>query len=1046
VSFTRPARRIVSSLALVATGVLALALPTRSALAQGGVEIRGTVTNAQTSAPIVGASVTISGTRYGALTNDQGRYVITGVDDGTYVVEARRLGYGIGRRDRVRVSGEPVTVDITMNTNALSLEAVTVAATLDPTSGIKAPFAVSTITKEMMPVLAPGAATVQLIGKVAGVHVIQASGAPGSGSFVQLRTPSSVLKGNGPLYVIDGILLNETQQVITQDIETMNIESIEIIKGAAAAAMYGSRAAGGVIAIKTKRGKDVALGSSQITIRNDFGYDQFHDRPQKRQHHHYRVNAQGQFVDATGAVVPRASRTIDPDGMIDNPYPVVYDNIGQLFTNGRSMVNQVSIAQNSAGTNYTLSFTRNRQPGVIKETDGYLRQQAQFTIDHSLRDNLTIAFSANHSRASNVQDEVSFGNLYAYDPDVNLTMRDANGFYFARPDSASTITNPMYLQQVSDNRIRRARTLISSTGSYRPFTWLTLNGDVGYDRGDLIEDFYTPPGVPDDDGSGVELGSLRYDEDETDGMTGSLGATAMRDFRKLTARLTTKAEMQRERNLFFSATGTDFQVQGIRDMSGALTRTNTSSITDRRINAGIAALGLDYDGRYIADILLRREGNSLFGRDHRWTTFYRVGGSYLTSSESWWPKDGILGNLTTFKVRYNVGTAGTRPSFNDQYTTITVGSQGFVRDELGNPNLSPEIKMDHEAGIDMIIRNRLQVMLTYARSRTRDAIIGIAAPSVTGFNTQNANVGSTVGETMEATIEGAWIERPNFKWSTNFVFDRSTANVEKINRPCYTEGIRYYCDGSPLAAMWGQRLVRSLDELRSVHASSRDLFQINDHGFVVPVGAGNTWQEGISKSLWGTTLAIDGVTYRWGEPILVWDEAIGASLFHRIGDGTPDFRFGLGNRFNYKSFQLYFLLAGQLGGQVYNNVRQNLIASLDEPEVVQAGKPDELKKPYYYYSRGFNQNNNFWLQHFLESGTHAKLYELQLSYEMTPERHRFLRVSGAERIQLQLIGRNLATWSNYSGLRVEGGSPNYRVDDTDYPITRNFSASISLVY
>ena len=1016
------------------------------AQAQSGSPVRGVVTDANTKAPIGGVTVTIPGTRYAALTNDQGQYTLVNVANGTYVIEARRLGYGLGRQERVRVTGEPLTVDITLNANALSLEAVTVSATIDPTSGIRAPFAISTLTSEMMPVPATHAMSTLLIGKVAGANIIQASGAPGSGSFLQLRTPSSVLKDNGPLFVIDGIMLNETQQVTTQDIETMNIESIEVIKGAAAAALYGSRAAGGVIAIKTKRGKSVSLGSTQITVRNDFGYDQFHDRPEKRRFHHYRMNAQGQFLNAAGDVVPRSQRTIESDGMIDNPYPVIYDNIGQLFKDGRSMMTQVSIAQNSAGTNYTLSYNRNRQPGVILDTYGYLRQQLQFSIDHSLRDNLTIGVSANHTRATNVEDEVNFGNLYAYDPDVNLTLKDANGFFKARPDSASTITNPMYLQQVTDNSIRRARTLISGTLSYRPIGGITVNGDFGYDRGDLIEDFYTPPGLPDNDGDGFTLGSLRYDEDETDGVSGSLGVTFMRDFRGLTTRLTTKGEMQRERNLFFRAEGTNFLVSGIRDMSGAVTRTNSSSITERRINAGVAALGLDFGGKYIADFLVRREGNSLFGRAHRWTTFYRAGGSYLMTSEPWWPQTGLLRHLTTFKVRYNVGTAGTRPDFADQYSAISVGTQGFVRDELGNPDLAPEVKTDHEAGIDFIFKNRVQVLLTYAKSRTRDAIIGIAAPSVTGYNTQNANVGQTHGETYEATIEGAWIDRPTFKWSTNFVFDRTRSMVDEINRPCYTDGIRYYCDNSPLTQMWGQRLVRNLNELRSVHANSKGQFQVNDHGFVVPVGTGNSWRDGMAKNLWGTLLTIDGIAYRWGEPILVWDEDLGVALFHPIGNGEADLRFGLGNRINWKSFQLYFLISGQLGGDIYNNVRQNLMASLDLPEVVQTGKPNELKKPYYYYSRGLTQNNNLWLRNFVEDATHARLYEVQLAYEMDRTRFGFLRSIGADRVSLQLIGRNLFTWTNYTGLRVEGGSPNYKVDDTDYPISRNFSLSMSVVY
>jgi TonB-linked SusC/RagA family outer membrane protein len=1012
----------------------------------GRTRITGTVTDVSTGAPVVGATVQIPGTRSGATTDEAGRYALNNVASGVITIEARRIGYSIVRRENLRVTGETMTVDLRMNSTPLSLEAVTVSASVDPTSGVKAPYAVSKITAENMPVPAMGAASTALIGKAAGVNIIQASGAPGAGSFIQLRSPSSPENDNGPLWMVDGVFLNENQSVTTQDIEGMNIASIEVIKGAAAAAIYGSRAANGVIAITTNRGKDLRLGQSQFTIRNDFGYDQFHDQPQKRRYHHFRVNDQGQWVNASGAVLPRSQRQIDPDGMVDNAYPVLYDNIGQLMRDGRSLMTQLSIAQNSAGTNFALTYTRNRQPGVVVDTYGYLRQSVNFTLDHSLRDNLTVSVSANHSRGNEVESAVNFLNLYSYDPDVDLTRRDLTGNFLARPDSASTITNPMYTQAVSDNKQRRSRTLISSNLTYRPLSWLSFQGDVGYDRGDRVVDRFTPPGLPDNDGDGVTLGSLRYDEDEVDGYTGSAGATIMRDFGGLTARLTGKGETQRERNLYFRADGTNFQIAGTRDLAAALTKTNQSTIEETRTNAGLVALALDYNGKYVADGLIRRDGSSLFGRAHRWTTFYRVGGAYLVSEEPWFPKDGLLGSLSTLKFRYNTGTAGTRPNFADQYSALSVFNHGYTRASLGNPNLKPEIKTDHEAGIDAIVKNRVQVQLTYSHSRTSDAIIGIAAPSVTGYNTQEANVGSMRSRTLEATVEGQWINGPKFKWWSNLVLDRSRSLDMNINRPCYTDGIQNMCNDSKLTDMWGQRLARSLDELRSIHSNSQSQFQINDEGYLVAVGNGNSWRDGLAKNLWGSIVRIDGIDYRFGEPFAVYDESINSPLFHKIGSSEADVRFGFGNRFNYGNFQLYALVSGQLGGDVYNNVRQNLMASLDSPEIEQVGRPDELKKPYYYYSRGLAQANTFWLKDFIESGTHAKLYELQLGYTMNRVQHRFVRLTGAERMSFQIIGRNLFTWTNYSGLRVEGGTPNERVDDDVYPITRNFTASLTLVF
>lgn len=1011
----------------------------------GRTRITGTVKDVSSGAPIVSATVSVPGTSFATSTNAEGQYTLF-VPPGRVNIEARRLGYSIARRENVQVGSEPMTLDLTMNSAPLSLETVTVSASVDATSSIKAPFAVSKITAEAMPVPATAAASTMLMGKIAGVNVIQATGAPNSGSYIQLRTPSSAFKDNSPLWVVDGVMLNETQSVTTADIDAMSIESIEVIKGAAAAALYGSRAAGGVIAIKTNRGKQLQLGSSQITIRNDFGYDQFTEMPAKRKYHYYRVNEQGQYVNAAGQVVPKSQRSVDPDGMADNPYAVTYDNLGQLFRNGRSMQTVVSIANNSAATNYTLTFSRNRVPGIIEDTYGNLRQNAQFTLDHSIRDNLTVGVSGTHSRANYVRDEVSFTNLYRIDPDVNLLARDEQGNYLARPDSGASYTNPVYLQQVTDNSERRSRTLLSTNLAFTPYSWLRLTGQVGYDRGDQIYDQFTPPGLPDGDGDGVTLGSLVYQENEVDGLTGSLGATASHTFGKLNTRFTAQAESQRERRLRFSATGTDFQIAGIRDLAGARNKSNASDTQETRINASTGALYLDYAGKYVLDALLKHEGSSRFGPKHRWTNYYRVGGSYLMSDEAWFPKDGLLGNVSTFKLYYNIGTAGTQPAFNDQYSAISVSNAGFVRDALGNPDLRPEIKTDQEFGFATIIKNRLQIQGTYSTSRTKDMIVGAAAPSVTGYNTQEMNIGSMKGHTYELTVEGQVMQKGNFRWFSNAVFDRSRHLVEAINRPPYGDGIRWWDNGVKMTGMWGQRLVRSLDELRSVHANSKHLFAINDQGYVVFVGDGNTPADGFTKGLWGRAYSVDGVSYRWGEPFMVWDEEKGVPLFHEIGNGEADLRFGLGNRFNYGGFQVYFLIDGQLGGDVYNNGRQNLLATLDSPEVDQVGKSDAEKKPYYYYSRGLTQSNGYWLKDFIESGTHAKLRELQVAYQLTAQKAPFIQKFGADRMSFQLIGRNLHTWTKYTGLRVDGGTPNYRVDDIDYPISRNFTGSITLVF
>jgi TonB-linked SusC/RagA family outer membrane protein len=1020
---------------------------------QSTTTISGVVKDETSGAPIPGVKVSVIGAPHAAATNEQGRYSIPGVSSGTYSLEARRIGYSLSRKDNVHVAGATVTVDFALNSTPLSLEAVTVSATVDPTSGIKAPFAVSKLDAEQMPVAALGAASAMLQGKIAGVSVIRAGGAPGAGSFVQLRTPSSPFHSNSPLYVVDGVLLSDNlfNGTLTTDFESLEIESIEVIKGAAAAALYGSRAAGGVISITTNRGKNIPLGHSQFTVNTQYGVDQISKQVPKLTHHYYKVNDKLQWVDATGAVVPRASRVIDDDGMIDNRYATTFDNIHQVFHPANVMITTLSLAQSSAATNLNISYDRNIQSGTEVEAQPFSRQTFRAAVDHSFRDNLNVSVTATHARTTQNPDQISYTNLWRFDPDVNLLWKNDDGSPFrVFPDSASSTTNPLYLQHYRDNHDRRVRSVISTNGLFRPLDWLSLTGDFGYDRSDRVRDNYTPPGLAADNNGGVTLGSLSYEEDEGDTYNGSVGATATHDFGGLNVRLTGKGESQRERALTFAASGSQFAIVGLRDLAAAATKTNSSSTADIRTNAGLADLGMNYNDRYILDVAFRHEGSSLFGPGHRYNDFYRAGASYLLSNEPWWGHvPGIISNnFTTAKLRYNVGTTGTRPNFADQYAVIRTTTAGLVRDDLGNPDLKPEKKFEQELGMDLIFKNRLSFIATYSRAKTTDAIVDVAVASATGFNTAEENVGKTLGETWEGTVEGAWVNRKNFRWSTNIVMDRSKSTVLAYDRPCFADGIRWRCDGVGINTFWGRRMSRGAGDLPTDATTQalKDQFQVNDEGYLVWVGAGNSWRDGVAKKLWNTSTRINNVTYRWGEPFMAPLRFASRDAFDQIGDGQSKYNFGVGNRFNYKQLQVYFLINGQIGGQIYNNLKQNNMATSDWYQMDQTGKSDETKKPYYYYTRGVAQNNSQFLDNFVESAGYAKFKELQVSYTMNASRLTALQRIGADRISLQLIGRDLYTWTRFTGLDPESGSNNSRVADPNYPIARNFTTSITLVF
>jgi hypothetical protein len=373
-----------------------------------------------------------------------------------------------------------------------------------------------------------------------------------------------------------------------------------------------------------------------------------------------------------------------------------------------------------------------------------------------------------------------------------------------------------------------------------------------------------------------------------------------------------------------------------------------------------------------------------------------------------------------------------------------------TRQSFGNRALEPEVSVEQELGVDAIVKNRLSMSFVYARQVTNGNIISIPLPALTGFNTQEQNVGKVSGNSLEATLQAQIVQGKRFSWEMNLVADRSRSKLINFGRSCYADddGIRYRCDNSPLDQFWGNKFVYTLDQLPAVHQNSRDQFQVNDDGVVVAVGPGNAWTDGVAKKLWGTTVRIDGATYSWGRPILQKD-SVGNTLFTPIGHSLPTANFGFGNRFRFGNFRLYGLLSGQLGGNIYNNVKQGLYQSTDHVDVVQAAKPDERKKPVTYYTAadGLSSNNSNFNSYFVETGTFAKLSELSLQYTI-PQRllSGTLARIGADRATVELLGRNLLIFTKYSGLDPESGVPASRVENTNYPPYRSFTASINLVF
>jgi TonB-dependent SusC/RagA subfamily outer membrane receptor len=220
---------------------------------------------------------------------------------GTHTIEAVRIGFSSTQQQVTVTAGANTTVNLTLTETVLQLQEIVATGLVDPTEGVRAPISVAHVDREMMPVIASGNAVQNLQGRLPGMSVARRSGQPGEGVNIVLRTPTSLLGNTSPLVVVDGVILGGQGIPSTTDIDAMDIESIEVIRGAAASSLYGSRAASGVISIKTKRGAGMQVGQTRFQARTEMGQSQNVRNIKLNDHHHYLMNPEmTAYVNAAG--------------------------------------------------------------------------------------------------------------------------------------------------------------------------------------------------------------------------------------------------------------------------------------------------------------------------------------------------------------------------------------------------------------------------------------------------------------------------------------------------------------------------------------------------------------------------------------------------------------------------------------------------------------------------------------------------------------------------------------------------------------------------
>lgn len=1012
--------------------------------------ISGRVTSSD-GEPLSSATVRLEDTGYRTVTDDEGRYTLSDVDPGSYRVIAEMLGYADERRSNVQVvAGETTNVDFSLAAEALRLEGVVTAGMADPVEGIRAPFSVARVGPEDVP-MAPRDVREALHGRVAGARVVRPSGEPGSGVAMRLRSRLGVNTSDSPLLVVDGVV----QTGSLADIDPQDIESMEVLRGAAGASLYGSRAQAGVIEITTRRGTEATPGDTRFSVSTEYGQSFVGSVDGTATHHPYRVNEGGLWVDEDGDPVRREDRVLRDDRMHLSPYGGELRNHVEEFVDpGQFHNTRLSIARNAEDTNFFVSFGNNREGGIVPEfNEGYERNNARLNVDHHPRNDLTMSFTGYYSRSSTEELYGSnpFQHLRFIAPDVDL--REPNDPpnedqpFHIRPDPTMISENPLYPIWAREAWWDRGRTQGSLQSRYTPRSWLNIDALMAYDRSERTGDRFTPDGYislqPQPENDGQVIREHRWDRAWNAHLQGSVNRT----FGDLSVRTQLRWSYEHEERERFTSRGTNFRVEGVPTIDNTQDRYAThGNIRDVRNEALQLTTGLNYQDKYIADLVLRRDGSSLFGPDNRWHTYYRGSLAYLMSEEDWWRWEWV----TAFKPRYSIGTAGSQPGYSWRFETWDVGVDGPRKSTLGNRDLAPEVTTEQEFGLDVILLDRYSAELTYVRTTVDEQLVPVSLPGYYGFSQQWQNAGQVKARAYEASLEADLLRGSRVSWRMGAVADRTSSWLSEWGRTCYTtQRLFRRCEGESFSTMRGIEWMTSHGDLPDEHAGSADQFQVNDDGYLVPVGD-HDWQDGLAEGLWGTRVEIDGVEYDWGHPIGIRDEEGMVDDLRAIGDAEPTLELGWTNDLRWRGFRLWSVVSFKWGGDVYNTTRQRPYRDNLSPDMVQVGKSEDEQKPLDYYQELYASNARN--SHFIEDGSYMKLREVSLDYQISNDQLERLfsplAATGLDEIRLSVTGRNLLTVSSYSGLDPEvglagaGGPTENPRDSFPYPNFRTFTFGV----
>ncbi|MBW3571768.1 MAG: TonB-dependent receptor [Gemmatimonadetes bacterium] len=997
---------------------LALALAPASAFAQGGT-IRGRVTEQGSGQPLQGVQVGVVGTSLTVVTNQQGAYALTNVPAGQRTVRAVRIGFSAQARTVTVAAGAAAEANFTLSPDVLGLDEVVVIGYGQVERRRAGGGAISSIRPAEVTASAPTATVENVLqGRVAGVQVVQNSGVPGSAISVRVRGASSITAGNEPLYVIDGVPLiqgdlsvigiGQTQGIdALADLNPNEIESIEVLKDASAAAIYGSRASNGVVLITTRRGR--AGERPDIRFQTYVGTQEAWRIPRFLNAQEYvEVYNEGWRNDGYEDFYGVPLFAPEGEDAVFNYDPSVDTNWLEEILEPAPMSSLFgSIAGGTERARYFVSGARFLQDGIVSGY-GFERMNGRINLDYTASDRITLGTGVALTR-SNIErargDNTIYGpfaNAIASAPVDRVFME--NGEY-----NLSTLAydNPVALNRENRAEERSFHVLGNLFADYRVVEGVTARVNLGLDQYVLRGYLYDSPIV------GAATGSNGAGEVGNSYATKVLAEGTVnwqREFGEDNAFSGVVGTSYEQNDTEFNEVlGTQFPTSYFKQLASASTIVGgSSSITEYNLMSAFGRLQHTWRDRLTTTFNIRADGSSRFGENNRWGVFPSAAVLYRVGDEPFLANQRVFSDLA---LRASYGRTGNQEGLGN-FAAIALYGGGFnygdrpgiAPTQLANPDLSWEKTDQLNIGGDVaFLDDRLGVSFDWYRKNTTDLLLNRPIPLSTGFGLITENIGEMRNTGVELALRAQLVRpsRPNgFRWDSELNVSHNENEVTRLynNEPISGSFVARVDVGKPLGFFYGyiaDGIFRSEDEICG-----------DETGASCPQGVG--YQDGAS---------LGDVRFR----DVNGDGIINADDRTEMGSPWPDYQGGWTNSMSFLGFDLSVFTQFSQGNQIFNGNRiytdafgtyldNNTGAALDRysPDNPNGTQPRATIEDPNDNARSSSR--------FVEDGSYVRIKNAVLGYNVPAS---LAGRAGFRSLRVYVQGQNLKTWTDYSGFDPE---------------------------